>query len=72
MIPRSDSRTPAASLITVKQLAELLNVSTRHLHRMRSRGTIIEPIKLGRMTRWSLEEVESWIRAGCPVPVEKS
>ncbi|MFM7590529.1 MAG: helix-turn-helix domain-containing protein, partial [Isosphaeraceae bacterium] len=37
--------------MTVEQLAELLDVSTRHLHRMRSRGTIIEPIKLGRMTR---------------------
>jgi predicted DNA-binding transcriptional regulator AlpA len=53
------------------QFAEMLNISTRQLHRMRSKGTIIQPIKLGRMTRWSLEEVEEWIRTGCPLPVHQ-
>jgi predicted DNA-binding transcriptional regulator AlpA len=61
----------ATALITTNQFAEMLNISTRQLHRMRSKGTIIQPIKLGRMTRWSLEEVEEWIRTGCPLPVHQ-
>lgn len=59
-------------LVTDKEVARMLNVSVRHLHRMKSRGDVISPIKIGKLTRWNLEEVEGWIRGGCPVPVVRN
>ena len=59
-------------LVTDKEVARMLNVSVRHLHRMKSRGDVIRPIKIGKLTRWNLEEVEGWIRGGCPVPVVRN
>jgi hypothetical protein len=26
-------------------------------------------VKIGKLTRWNLEEIEQWIRNGCPSPV---
>ena len=53
-------------LITDDEVAQMLKVSKRQLHRMKSRGDTISHIKIGRLTRWNLEEVEEWIRNGCP------
>jgi predicted DNA-binding transcriptional regulator AlpA len=33
-----------------------------------SRGDVIPSVKIGKLTRWNLEEVEHWIRNGCPYP----
>lgn len=68
MFPPNETNNSVASLITAKQFASLLKISTRQLHRMRSKGTLIKPIKIGRMTRWSCREVEEWINTGCPSP----
>ena len=56
------------ALISAVELAELLQVSTRTLWRLRSAGKLIKPIKLGGSTRWRLDEVEAWIADGCPAP----
>lgn len=63
----SPERTKPA-LISAGELADLLQISTRTLWRLRSAGKLVEPIKLGGSTRWRLEEVQQWIAAGCPVP----
>jgi len=55
-------------LISATELADLLQISTRTLWRLRSAGKLVEPIKLGGSTRWRLDEVQKWIAAGCPVP----
>ena len=52
----------ATALITTNQFAEMLNISTRQLHRMRSKGTIIQPIKLGRMDR-NRDLVLEWLNS---------
>jgi len=57
------------TLITDKDVAQMLKISVRQLHRLKSRGDIIQPIKIGNSTRWNLEEVQQWIRNGCPSPV---
>ena len=54
------------ALISATELADLLQISTRTLWRLRSSGKLIEPIKLGGSTRWRLDEVQKWIAAGCP------
>ena len=64
----ASSRTTAPALISASELAELLQISTRTLWRLRSAGKLIEPIKLGGSTRWRLDEVQAWISDGCPAP----
>lgn len=66
--PSSDaSREEGASLLaTPKQVAELLQVSTRTLWRMRSAGSLPTPVRLGAAVRWRRDEIEAWIREGCP------
>ena len=64
-----DTPTSRVALITDKEVADMLQVSVRHLHRLKSRGDVIQPVKIGKLTRWNLEEVEQWIRNGCPSPV---
>jgi excisionase family DNA binding protein len=57
-------------LITAEQLAGMMQVSTRTLWRLLSAGKLIKPIRLGGNVRWRLDEVKTWISAGCP-PLEK-
>ena len=58
--------TSEALLIQAEELAALLNVSERTLWRLLSAGKIPEPVRLGRSTRWRLDEVRQWINDGCP------
>jgi len=53
-------------LIAAADLARLLNVSTRTLWRLRSAGQLPQPVRLGGVVRWRLEEIRQWIGAGCP------
>lgn len=53
-------------LITSRDAAKLLQVSERTLWKMMSIGQTPEPIRIGRGVRWSKEELEAWVRAGCP------
>lgn len=62
--------TNGSPLITVKQVAALLSVSERHIHRMRDLGRIPPPIRVGRLLRWDRSKLDAWIDAGCP-PVRK-
>ena len=59
---------PKPKLITNKDLAGIMQISVRQLHRMKSRGKVIEPIKIGKLPRWNLEQVEQWIQNGCQPP----
>lgn len=64
----SQTRPTAPALISAVELAELLQISTRTLWRLRSAGKLIKPIKLGGSTRWRLDEVQTWVANGCPAP----
>ncbi len=66
--PRSSMPPTGPSLVTDKEVAEILQISVRHLHRLKSRGDIIQPVKIGKLTRWNLEQVEQWIQSGCQSP----
>ena len=56
----------APALISAAELADLLQVSTRTLWRLRSAGKLIKPIKLGGSTRWRLDEVQDLDRGRLP------
>jgi len=55
-------------LITAEEFAELMQISTRTLWRLRSAGQIPEPVRVGGTVRWNRERVLDWIDEGCPVP----
>ena len=42
-------------LVTDKDVAEMLKISVRQLHRLKSRGDVIQPVKIGKLTRWNLK-----------------
>ncbi len=56
----------AVELIDAARLASLLSVSARTLYRLKERGYLPEPIRLGGSVRWRLGDVEQWINDGCP------
>lgn len=53
-------------LITAEEFAELMQISTRTLWRLRSAGQVPVPVRIGGVVRWNRERVLSWISAGCP------
>ena len=66
--PQTSMPSIRPTLITDKDVAQMLKISVRHLHRIKSRGDIIQPVKIGKLTRWNLEQVEQWIQSGCQSP----
>lgn len=56
--------TPA--LLTIKQVAELLQLSQREVFRWQDRGIVPGRTKLGRLVRFNRAAVLNWIEEGCP------
>ena len=53
-------------LMTVQDVAERLNCSSRLIYSMKSYGRMPLPIKLGKLVRWNRDAIEKWIADGCP------
>lgn len=64
--PPVASSEPVLKMITADQLADILNISTRTLWRLRSQGQLPPAIRLGGSVRWSRQVVQAWIEQGCP------
>ncbi|MSR52141.1 MAG: DNA-binding protein [Gemmataceae bacterium] len=58
--------TDQGTLITMKEVAALMQVSQRHVTRLRDTGEMPPPLKIGRAIRWSREVILKWIADGCP------
>lgn len=54
-------------LIDVKAVAGRLGVSKATVWRLRDRGKLPQPVKVGSLTRWRAAELERWIEEGCPI-----
>lgn len=61
MATKADGR-----LVSVKVVAERLDVSTRWIWAALASGRMIRPKRLGRAVRFDLVELDRWIDAGCP------
>ncbi len=59
-------------LISSREAAKLLKVSDRMLFGMQKSGAIPGAVKLGRLVRWNLQTLKSWLEAGCPPVVKKT
>jgi predicted DNA-binding transcriptional regulator AlpA len=40
------------------------------IHRLNASGLIPSPLRIGYRPRWRREEIETWLKAGCPAPKE--
>ena len=52
--------------IPASKVAELLNVSERHVWALNSSDRLPQPIRLGRRVLWSRAEIAAWLEAGAP------
>jgi len=57
---------PSNQMLSVRQVAALLQVSTRTVWRLLSAGTLPSPVRLGGCVRWRVDDIAGWIDAGCP------
>ena len=62
---QSKERQPA-ELVSPEQVAQMLGCTKWHVHNLRRRGLIPQPVKLGKSTRYRKREIIDWIVAGCP------
>jgi prophage regulatory protein len=62
---REREKSPAR-LLTVESVAEMLDVSKRHVYRLSDAGRMPRPIKLGGAVRWDQSAICEWIKNGCP------
>ena len=53
-------------LSTVQGVAKRLAISQRQVWNLLSSGRMPEPIRLGRSVRWRAEDIDLWVRLGCP------
>lgn len=51
-------------MLSVAEVATLLNVSKRHVWRLKSAGKLPQPIKVGRAVRWTQESIATFIENG--------
>lgn len=55
----------------VNTVAAMCGVSPRHIRRLCDSGRMPRPLRLGRLLRWDLAEIERWISDGCPAVSKK-
>lgn len=54
-------------LVSIANVAEALAVSVATVRRLCDAGKMPAPVSRGRLLRWRADEIDAWIRAGCPV-----
>jgi len=60
-----DSPAISPVLFSVRNVAELLGISTRQVYRLSDAGKMPRPIKLGGMVRWLKSELDDWLNNRC-------
>lgn len=53
-------------LLTVQDMAAILNCSARTVYRLVDSGKMPPPCRLGGLVRWSRAAIDAWIADGCP------
>jgi len=54
------------AMLTVHDVAQMLNCSARTIYRLADAGKLPRPVKLNALVRWPRETIERWIAEGCP------
>ena len=53
-------------MYSVKELAKMLSLSKRQIHRLNACRKIFAPIRIGGSLRFSAQECANWLTAGAP------
>ena len=53
-------------LLTVRDVAAILAVSSRHVYRQCDAGRLPRPVRIGAAVRWRRADVLAWLDADCP------
>lgn len=61
---------PLPALLTVNDVARLVQQSPSHIRRLADSGRMPRPIKSGASVRWDRNQIDNWIQNGCK-PVRK-
>jgi prophage regulatory protein len=61
-----DSSDVTPLLVTARTAAEMCGISLRTWRTWDAAGRIPRPVRIGRSTRWGVDELRAWIGAGCP------
>jgi excisionase family DNA binding protein len=71
--PRSSERrsSDAPALLDLREVAQLLHCSRRHVQRLAERRCMPNPVRLGTLVRWRRADIDYWIAAGCPTLVAR-
>jgi excisionase family DNA binding protein len=56
---------PAPALLTVDDVAVILNCSSRTVSRLADTGTLPVPLRLNSLLRWRRTDIEDFIANGC-------
>ena len=56
----------ALFLLSAEALAGRMGFSVRTIWRLKSTGKLPKPLSVGGSVRWRSDEIDAWIRAGCP------
>ena len=64
--PRNAGPGVLPAMLTIDQVARLLNCSTRTVYRLNDAGKMPRPVRLGALVRWNRSEIDQWIADGCP------
>ena len=59
------SSVAAAQLLDVRQVAAILNCSTRTVYRLADASKIPRPVRIGGLVRWPQNAISDWIAGGC-------
>ena len=52
-------------LINAKEVADMLNCSTRQVWKLMASGRLPQCLRLGRSVKWRLSDIQMFIRIGC-------
>jgi len=66
----AEAKIAEESLWTDRQVAKLLNVSSRHVVNLDLQAKAPRPVRIGHCRRWVPAVIREWIAAGCPPRAE--
>jgi predicted DNA-binding transcriptional regulator AlpA len=62
----NENKNQSIQMWSVKELAKVLSLSKRQIHRLNACGKIFAPIRIGGSLRFSAQECANWLAAGAP------
>lgn len=66
MKPKYDNAVNESLMLSMKDIARLMQCSDKHVVNLRKQARMPPCIKLGTLVRWPRTLIEAWIADGCP------